>query len=180
MKNKSFEKLDKQVRQTEQLADDVLKLADLINQYLRPCGDDLILLTLKGHLIIENLLETNLCRLLEIDHLPKEKEDNYPELQFIHKLKLLQAATIQSKPGPNSDLFKAVAKLNKIRNNLAHNLKNPSEIEAEIKSLIACYQSKADQKLNQNKSIAEQLRECTYKLCGFLYEIRRHFFKLKL
>jgi hypothetical protein len=131
-------------------------------------------------LIIEGLLETNLCRLLAIDHLPKEKEDNYPELEFIHKLKLLQAVTIESKPGPNADLFRAIAKLNKIRNNLAHNLKNPREIEMEIKSLIDCYQSKADKKLSLGEPLADQLRSCIRKLCEFLCRVRVHFFKLKL
>ncbi|MGH7989311.1 MAG: hypothetical protein ACREDS_03840, partial [Limisphaerales bacterium] len=151
-----------------------------LEQYLKPSGDDLILLTLKGHLIIEGLLETNLCRLLAVDCLPKEKEDNYPELEFIHKLKLLQAATIQSKPGPNTDLFKAIAKLNKIRNNLAHNLKDPQEIELEIKSLIDCYQSKAYKKLSLAKSLAEQLRNCIRKLYEFLFNVRVHFYKLEL
>ena len=180
MKDKSLEKIDEQFQQTRQLADDLIKHSDLLDQHLKPCGDDLILLSLKGHLIIESMLETNLCRLLAIDHLPKEKEDNYPELEFIHKLKLLQAATIHSKPGPNSDLFKAVAKLNKIRNNLAHNLKTPKEIELEIKSLIDCYQSKADKKLSLDKSPAEQLRNCIHKLCEFLLRVRVHFFKSEL
>src|SRR5438477_4929678 len=119
MGNKFVETADKQFQQTNQLADDLIKHSALLDQHLKPCSDDLVLLTLKGHLLIESLLEINLCHLLGIDRLPKEKEDNYPELEFIHKLKLLQAATIQSKPGPNADLFKAVAKLNKIRNNLA-------------------------------------------------------------
>ncbi len=82
-----------------QLIADRSKPAELIKEHLASCGDDLILITLKGHLIIENLLEMNLCRLLGIERLPKEKEDNYPELQFIHKLKLLQAVVVQSKPG---------------------------------------------------------------------------------
>ena len=181
MKNKKIdEEMDRQIHLTNQLAADIIKNSELLDQHLKPCGNDLILLTLKGHLIIEGLLEINLCRLLAIDHLPKEKEDGYPELEFIHKLKLLQAATVQSKPGPNADLFRAIAKFNKIRNNLAHNLKNPQETELEIKSLIDCYQSKADKKLSLGKSPAEQLRNCIRQLCQFLCKVRVHFYKLKL
>ena len=139
----------------------------------------LILITLKGHLIIEHLLEMNLCRLLGIDRLPKEKEDNYPELEFIHKLKLLQAVTVGSKPGPNTDLFKAIAKLNKIRNRLVHNLKNAKEIEADVKSVIDCYQSKADKKLSLGEPLPAQLKSCIYKLCRFLDSVNVHFHRLK-
>ena len=128
--------------------------------------------------MIENLLETNLCRLLAIDHLPKEKDDNYPELQFIHKLKLLQAVTVKSKLGPNTDLFKAIAKLNKIRNNLAHNLKSSDEIEANVKSIIDCYQSMTDKKLSLDQTTPMQLRTCILRLCKFLFDVRLHFHKL--
>jgi hypothetical protein len=121
----------------------------------------------------------NLSRLLGIERLPKEKEDNYPELEFIHKLKLLQAVVVKSKPGPNTDLFKAIAKLNKIRNNLAHNLKNPREIEVDIKSIIDCYQSKADKKLSSGEPLPVQLKNCILKLCRFLDVVNVHFHKLK-
>jgi hypothetical protein len=121
----------------------------------------------------------NLCRLLGIERLPEEKEDNYPELEFIHKLKLLQAVVVESKPGPNADLFKAIAKLNKIRNRLAHNLKNPKEIEVDIKSIIDCYQSKADKKLSSGEPLPVQLKSCIFKLCQFLDSVNVHFHKLK-
>ncbi len=178
--DKHFELTTKRFELCKQFAADIEEQFDCLDQHLKPCGEDLILLTLKGHLIIESFLEVNLCRLLAIDHLPKEKEDNYPELEFIHKLKLLQAATIQSKPGPNADLFKAIAKLNSIRNKLAHNLKDSSEIEADIKKIIDCYQSKADRKLNLGESLADQLRNCIRKLCEFLCHVRFHFYKLEL
>jgi hypothetical protein len=180
MRDKFDEEMDRRIKLTDQLAADIIKNSELLDQHLKPCGDDLILLTLKGHLIIEGLLEINLSRLLAIDHLPKENEDGYPGLEFIHKLKLLQAALVESKPGPNTDLFKAIAKLNSIRNKLAHNLKNSPEIEADVKAIIDCYQSKADKKLKLGESPAEQLRNCIRKLCGFLCRVRVHFFKLEI
>lgn len=110
-------KLENTHKKIIQLSDDALKSLDLV-EYLTPCGDDLILLTLKGHLIIENLLEMNLTRLLDIDYLPEGKDN--PNLEFSQKLKLVQAVVLSREPGPNADLFCAIAKLNKIRNDLAH------------------------------------------------------------
>ena len=177
--DKFDKRFDKRDREINQLIADHHKPGELAKEHLDKCGDDLILITLKGHLIIEHLLEMNLCRLLGIDRLPKEKEDNYPELEFIHKLKLLQAVTVGSKPGPNTDLFKAIAKLNKIRNRLVHNLKNAKEIEADIKSVIDCYQSKADKKLSLGEPLPAQLKSCIYKLCRFLDSVNVHFHRLK-
>lgn len=174
-----LEQFDKQFKQTDKLFSDIMNCSNSLDQYLKPCGDDLMLLTLKGHLIIESLLEMNLCRLLSIDQLPEEKEDNYPELEFIHKLKLLQAAAVESKPGPNTDLFRVIAKLNKIRNGFAHNLKHHNDTEADIKSLVACYQSKADKGISLGESPPAQLRSCIHKLCAFLFDVRIHFQKIR-
>ena len=176
---KIIEKGDRKQKELEQIVFDRQKPSELTKEYLDTCGDDLILITLKGHLVIENLLELNLCRLLGIDHLPKEKEDNYPELEFIHKLKLLQAVMIENKPGPNIDLFKAIAKLNSIRNKLAHNLKNPAEIELDVKSFIDSYQSKAGMKLRSSEPLPLRLKSCIYRLCQFLDSVNFHLYKLR-
>lgn len=168
---KIIEGIDKFIQSTE----DVQKLPDLLGQ-LKPCGDDLILLTLKGHLIIENLLEMNLCYLLTIDHLPEK--DN-AKLEFNQKLKLLEAVVIKREPSPNADLFCAISKLNKIRNDLAHKLMTQEEIEAAVNSFIQSYQSKADKKLNLNQTPATQLKNCIQKLCVFLCRVETHFNKLE-
>jgi hypothetical protein len=70
--------MDRRILLTNQLAADLMRLPDLLDQYLKPCGDDLTLLIIKGHLIIESLLEMNLCRLLDIESLPKK----YGRLDF--------------------------------------------------------------------------------------------------
>ncbi len=41
---KIIEKIDKRIRLTDQLTDDLLKFPDLLDQHLKPCGDDLTLL----------------------------------------------------------------------------------------------------------------------------------------
>jgi hypothetical protein len=146
----------------------------LVGQHLLPCRDNLVLLTLNGHLIIENLLEMNLCRLLAIDCLPTDDQ-----LEFSQKLRLVQAVVIKREPGPNADLFCAIRMLNKARNELAHNLRNPAEIESAVKRIIQSYQSRADAKLSSQEPLAEQLRRCIRQLCRFLDKVRVQSFKLE-
>jgi hypothetical protein len=172
MSKNTNEKIDKLI----QFSDDILRLPDLLDQHLKPCGDDLILLTLKGHLIIENLLEMNLCRLLAINSLPEK--DN-AKLEFHQKLKLVEAVVIAREPNPNADLFCAIAKLNKIRNDLAHKLMTQEEIEKAVSSIIQSYQSKADKKMNLGQTTTMQLKNCIRKLCVFLCKVRIHFYKLE-
>jgi hypothetical protein len=118
-----------------------------------------------------------LIRLLTIDRLPEGKDN--PDLEFSQKLKLVQAVVLAREPGPNADLFCAIAKLNKIRNDLAHNLMNQEEIEAAVKCIIESYQSKADLKLSSDKPLPMQLKGCIVKLCAFLDAVRVYFYKLE-
>jgi hypothetical protein len=167
--------LIKKIDKSLQFNDDLQKYFDLIVQHLTQCGDNLVLLTLTGHLMIENLLEINLARLLDIESLPSDAND---KLEFNQKLKLVQAVVIAREPNPNADLFCAIAKLNKIRNDLAHKLMTKDEIDVAIKSIIQSYQSKADKKLSLDKTTAMQLRACICELCKFLFDVRVHFHKL--
>ena len=175
-------RIDRKGKKHDQFIGDAYKRVDLVNQYLNPCGDDLILITLKGHLIIENLLGMILTRLLDIESLPGESESNRKKedkLEFNQKLQLVQAVVIARDPKPNADLFCAIAKLNSIRNSLAHKLMNSGEIEGAVKSILESYQSKADMKLSSDKPLPEQLKLCIGKLCKFLVDVRYHFYKLE-
>jgi hypothetical protein len=168
-------KIEAKIKRTLQFCEDKTKCKKLIIEHLDPCGDDLILLTLKGHCIIESFLESILVRQLNLDALPQNHV-----LEFSQKLGLVKAVVIVREPKPNADLFCAITKLNSIRNRLAHNLINPLEIEAYVKSIIESYQSKADLKLSSAKSVSVQLRNCIVKLCEFLFEVIDHFYKLDL
>jgi hypothetical protein len=171
---REYRKMIKACDRVLQLGDAALKYADLLN-HLKPCGNDLVLLTLKGHLIIEHLLEMNLTHLLSVDCLPEGKDN--PELEFSQKLKLVQAATLAREVGPNADLFCVITKLNKIRNMLAHNLLADEEIKREIKKVIESYQAKTDSKLDSDE-LPQQFRNCILKLAHFLLKVRVHFDKL--
>jgi hypothetical protein len=101
-------------------------------------------------------------------------------LEFSQKLDPVKAVVIAREPKPNADLFCAIRKLNNIRNALAHNLKDHSQIELAVKSIIQSYQSKTDLKLNSGKPRAELLRNCIVKLCEFLDDVIVHFYRLDL
>jgi hypothetical protein len=185
MKNKNdedkifLEKMDKRIRKTNQLADDIIKLFELLDQHLKPCGNDLTLLAIKGHLVIESFLEMNLCRLLEIDALPKGKG----RLGFKQKLQLVEEVVKHRVPGPNSpnsSLCIVIDKLNDVRNSMAHKLTHQAEIEKDVEGLVKEYHLRAGKKLVAGQTLAEQLKGCIRELCTFLCKARVHFFKLEL
>jgi hypothetical protein len=124
---KSIDNTLKQIDENNVLLADRLKPSELVKQHLNPCGTDLILLSIKGHLIIERLLGMNLCRLLDIEDTP---------LGFAQKLRLLRKVVEEREPGPDADVFLAIEALNYLRNQLAHDLKNQDQIESVVKSFI--------------------------------------------
>jgi hypothetical protein len=163
----------------QQFAADRVIHSELLQQHLVPCGNDLVLLTLKGHLIIENLLEMNLCRMLGLACFPEGEKEN-PNLEFHQKLRMVQAVVMNRTPAPkpNADLFCVITMLNKVRNDLAHKLEAPKEVEASVKRLVQSYQAKADQKVDTTKPLPDMLRTCIIKLCHFLDAVRVQSFKL--
>lgn len=169
-KNKELDKLDAEMRE------DQFDSVEALCEHLLACGDDLILLTLKGHLVMESVLDKILARLLHIPHLP---EDGSAKLEFYQKLKLVEAVVCYADPGPNADLFCAIAKLNSVRNKLAHNLKKPDEIAADVKSLLDCYFAKAEKKPVYSKVLSDDLRTCLIKLWQLLFKVRCHFHELE-
>src|ERR1035441_2283570 len=166
----------KRIESMAQFANDRQKMIDLVRAHLFPCGEDLILLTLKGHLIIENLLDTNLCRLLAVQNLPVGQG----RLGFKQKLYPLKEAVIQcEEPGPNSDLFSVIDALNELRNQIAHKLKNPLEIQRDTQIFVKNNRAKLGIKLGSDKPLSAQLKACIIKLCNFLNKVMLHFFKLE-
>jgi hypothetical protein len=173
---KKVQKTEKKGRKVDQLTADALEYADLVTEHLTPCSDDLILLTLKGHLVIESLLEIILRRVLSVGRLPQSNG----KLGFSQKLQLVQVVVEEREPGPNADLFCAICKLNWLRNQLAHNLKDQGQIENDVKRFIEEYYRKAGAKPTLPKPLPLQLRYCIVQLCMFLHKIRCHFFNLEL
>lgn len=179
MKNRNEKQILAEKR-FDEMTSDALKFVEMFTQDLAQCPDDLTLLTLKGHLVAEHLLETIIARLFGISEMPKNKSGRKVAPGFYCKLKLVEAAVTAKTPGPNADLLIVVEKLNDVRNQLAHNLKNQPEIEKDIRSLINCYHSTTHKKQHPNKRLPGLLRDCLCHLCGFLFGVRKHFYDLEL
>ena len=87
------------------------------NRYLQllPDTDDLILVTLKGHLVVEEIL-----------HAIVKSHCSFPEHLEDTRLSFLQLANLTKAlinlPTTSKSVFPAILKLNKLRNHLAHNL----------------------------------------------------------
>ena len=167
---KSIDNTLRQIDENNVLLADRFKPSELVNLHLNPCGTDLILLTIKGHLIIESLLGMNLCRLLAIEHIP---------LGFTQKLRLLRKVVEEREPGPDADVFLAIKDLNDLRNQLAHNLKNQNQIESDVKSFIEKCRKGGYVKSIPDGATSEQLKHCIWGLCKFLEKVRVHLFKLE-
>jgi hypothetical protein len=76
-----------------------------------------------------------------------------------------------------------IKKLNTVRNNLAHNLKNPEQVEIEIGKVLESYDAKAAKAAKgsiRGTDLAKSLTNCVIKLLKFLMEIRMHFFKIEM
>ena len=164
------------------MVDDTINYGEIL-KHLENCRDDLTLLTLKGHLVAENLLESILLGLLDVSEAPKRygKKGKMVKAMpdFYHKLMLVKAAVCQREPGPNADFLIVIEQLNDMRNQLAHNLENQADIESGVRRLIENYHRNADTNADwKNESLPVQLRKCLYGICQFLYRVRAHFFRL--
>jgi hypothetical protein len=173
------DKIIKNIEKSIQLGDDIIKYFELFDQHMKPCGDDLLLIVLKGHLIIERFLEMNLCRLLDVDELPQGKG----RLGFKQKLQLFEEVLKKREAGPkspNSSLCVVINELNDVRNRMAHNLVCEADVEKKVRDLVNCYHSRVSKKIDSKQVLAEKLRQCIRGLCSFLSKARVHFHKLEL
>jgi hypothetical protein len=91
-----------------------------------PKTDDLSLIILKGHLIIEEMLFA-----LVVEHCVHPESISDARLSFIQLVRVAQA--LQKLP-TSATWWVAVVLLNKIRNALVHKLE-PSEVEKQVQSL---------------------------------------------
>ncbi len=135
-------------------------LIEEINSIL-PEGDQLELLTLIGHLLIEREIYKVLRS--EIDH-AKYLED--AELQFHQLVKIYKALFYKT----GYDQFWAgVKKLNKIRNEYAHNL-NSQKVEKLISELLETFEEVI---LPNEGSLGERYRRSIALLCFLVSNIPR-------
>lgn len=95
-----------------------------------PRTDDLTLIIIKGHLLIEVEINTLLMLLVKnIKHLEKAK------LTFYQKNCLLESLLL--KGNIKGTIFKKIEMINNIRNQIAHNLE-PKALDEKVRDLLYC------------------------------------------
>ncbi len=100
-------------------------------------------------------------------------------LDFIKKLKLVQALVEHREPGPNAGSLLAIdAPFNDVRNQVVHNLKHEKEIEKDIEKFIGDYHKLVGIKSCSNEALV-RLKNCIVKLCKHLDDVITHFYKLE-
>jgi hypothetical protein len=131
-----------------------------MDRFLRhlPESDDLTLIILKGHLLLEAEINDTLAVLL------KEPEAlKGARLSFAQRVAVLKAVEGGTSTAKLRDGL--IQKLNKIRNLLAHHLE-PTSIEAEIKTFLEDAEKLTDRKGIAEQPIPARLKFSLARLCG--------------
>jgi hypothetical protein len=138
-----------------------LKHIERVAQHL-PSSDDMTLLALKGHLLVEELLDEIIWAHCKT---PEVLQD--VEIRFPAKIKLVQALTGTSEL---SSIWGLCEKLNSLRNSLAHKIQHP----AAQKRLDAFFSAFNDPnfKWRPKNRDAEDLRSGIIFLIGAVQGVR--------
>jgi len=95
--------------------------------------DDLTLVVLKGHLLMEELVNEIIADFCELPEYVEELR-----LSFFHKSKLARALSGKNLQGePTDDPWRSLEALNSLRNQLAHQLE-PKHLDQKIDQFIFC------------------------------------------
>ncbi len=140
----------------ENLSEEDLSIVKLMAKLITrlPEEDDFDLITLKGHLIVEQELVELLSRIVK---LPLAVDD--ARLSFYQLSKLAKAHTFTDE---GAWIWKALEKLNKVRNLYAHNLE-PDEATGHIEDFIAIVESWIGE---QHEGFAERYRKAISHLAA--------------
>ena len=125
-----------------------------------PRSDDITLVTLKGHLLVEEQINMVLSMRLR-----DPKELFSARLNFSQRLAVLRAVS-----GPAATLshrFSAYGKLNQLRNKLAHNL-DPAELEALATEFLTELEEPGYTQEFAKEKLGKRMKRCIALLCGEL------------
>ena len=122
--------------------------------------DDPILLILKSHLLIETFLNSFIQKFFQN---PKAVLD--ARLSFRQTLLIVKALHGY---GEKEWLWEAIDRLNRLRNDLAHNIE-PESFDSNLRSFV----KKTEEHIDLEKySRAEKLRMTLLILCGVVYNLK--------
>lgn len=127
--------------------------------YLLPVGDDLTLLVLKGHLLIEEQLNE---RLKEVARKPDAL--NKVRLSFSALIQICRAL-FYGQNRAEEWFWSALVKLNRIRNDLAHRLETPKLI-AELEEMLETLERDTLRVSTSSQPLPQRLRYALVFLHG--------------
>lgn len=135
---------------------------DSLERFLRymPRSDDLTLVTLKGHLLVEEEINAILSMKLR-----EPKALFSARLSFSQRLAVLKALSGSGADQPFR--FAAIDRLNTLRNQLAHNL-DPEEVERLAKMFLAQLEEPGYEHEFAKQAIGKRMKRCIAGLCGRL------------
>lgn len=125
-----------------------------------PGADDPILIVLKAHLLIEELLNrlvTN--RLYQPDHFDSANITSFYVLQRI-------ARSCPPEKLDVDEMWNAIGELNRVRNSLVHDLE-PEDVDGEIQRMLDTWPPDAfETEISDDRNQTGQLRSCLAHLYG--------------
>ncbi|WP_376694484.1 hypothetical protein [Wenzhouxiangella sp. EGI_FJ10409] len=144
------------------MIDDSKIIADALVQIKRhlPRGDDLTLIVLKGHLLVEEQING-----LIGDNVIDEKPLERARLTFAQRIALVRALVPPSRV--SSLKLDATEKLNSLRNELAHNLSS-EKIEKKVIRFLESIEDSDVKELPFRRHTPERLRFGIVTLCATL------------
>ena len=129
-------------------------------------AENLTLIVLRGHLAIEEQLVSLLkCSLIYPAALD---ERHAPRFTFAHRLALVKSTNHGHE---NQGLWTSIAKLNALRNDLAHKLASP-KLSKKINEFLQSVDSLSSRN-SKRESIELRLRHALIFLCGALQRIQK-------
>lgn len=140
-----------------------------------PRSQDLMLVVLKGHLLIEEEINEILTIMLNE---PSALFDAH--LSFRQRLAVLRS--VVGSEGNQHFRYDALQKLNVLRNELAHNLE-PKELDRRVKMFLEQIEDPESEEALSELTLCERLKRCIALLCGELagwQRARRSFETLKI
>jgi hypothetical protein len=132
--------------------------------HLFPAGDDLTLIVLKGHLLIEEQLN---ARLQDIARRP----EHLPDRLGFHSLSMLCKALFYGENAAEEWFWSAISRLNAIRNHLAHSLEAP-QLETKVDEMVRTLEQDVPFAFRPSGSKTDRTRQALAFLYGVVQGMR--------
>lgn len=150
-----------------------MELLDLQNKFINEVRyvDDTAQIVLKGHLVIEDLMNKAIENF--VFHAEKIEE---ARLQFHQKIMICKSMSLSN---CNDNMWNLLKQINNVRNSLSHSLDSDRRFKA-IKSLQSNYDQEFDKESRNIKGMSDEAGLCIASISGvlgflhsFLDEIKR-------